>query len=188
MNTPLIRERLLSHAQILIRQRGYKGFSYRDLAERVGIEPASIDHYFPSKDDLLVAAIDCYAAEHARLMRNIDATLPAIERLSCYAAMFDALPDEEVSLCGMLGANFESLSHAVIQVLQSFYRLHEAWLAKVVADGQMDGSLDWPADAESGGRYLFSAFQGALLSSRLFEMPSRLQDIVITMKAASNLD
>lgn len=185
MNTPLIREQLLSHAQMLIRQRGYNGFSYRDLAERVGIKPASIDEYFPSKDDLLIEAINSYAVEHARLMQHIDVRLPAIERLSHYAAMFDATPPEQVSLCGMLGADFGSLSDRVIRVVQSFYRTHETWLAQVVADGQCDGSLEWPADPEAGGRYLFSAFQGALLSSRLFETPSRLQDVVESVRVVS---
>lgn len=187
MNTPLIREQLLSQAQILIRQRGYNGFSYRDLAERVGIKPASIDRYFPNRDDLLIEAIGGYATEHARLMLHIDETLPAIERLTHYAAMFDAAPADQVSLCGMLGADFGSLPDRVIRVVQSFYRLHESWLAKVVADGKSDGTLEWPADPEAGGRYLFSAFQGALLSSRLFEMPSRLQDVVATMRAGSSL-
>src|SRR3546814_5474305 len=97
--------------------------------------------------------------------------------------MFDATPVEQVSLCGMLGADFGSLSDRVIRVVQSFYRLHETWLAKVVADGQGDGTLEWPADPEAGGRYLFSAFQGALLSSRLFEMPSRLQDVIATVRS-----
>lgn len=186
MNTPLIREQLLSHAQILIRQRGYNGFSYRDLAERVGIKPTSIDHYFASKDDLLIEAIVSYTAEHTRLMQHIDATLPAIERLSHYAAMFDATPPDQVSLCGMLGADFGSLPDRVIRVVQSFYRLHETWLAKLVADGQSDGTLEWRADPEAGGRYLFSAFQGALLSSRLFEMPSRLQDVLATVRSGSS--
>lgn len=183
MNTPPIREQLLSQVQILIRQRGYNGFSYRDLAERVGIEAASIDQYFSSKEDLLIEAIGSYAAEHVCLMQHIDSALPAIERLSRYAAMFDATPPDQVSLCGMLGADFGSLPERVVGAVRSFYRLHETWLANVVADGQSDGTLEWPADPEAGGRYLFSAFQGALLSSRLFDMPSRIQDVVATVRA-----
>src|SRR3546814_5845205 len=95
--------------------------------------------------------------------------------------MFDVTPAEQVSLCGMLGADFGSLSDRVIRVVQSFYRLHETWLAKVVADGQSDGTLEWPADPEAGGRYLFSAFQGALLRSE--EHTSELQSLMRTSYA-----
>ena len=181
MNTAIIREQLLNHAQVLIRQRGYHGFSYSELAKRVGIKTESIDDYFPCRDDLLIEAIDNYAAEDAGLMQNIDATLPACERLNRYAALFDNVSSEQVSLCGMLGEDFGPLSDRTRQAVQSFYLTHETWLSKVVADGQRDGTLEWLADPEVGGRYLFAAFQGALMSSRLFQTPSRLQDIAASV-------
>jgi len=188
MNTATIREQLLSHAQALIRQRGYNGFSYRELAEQVGIKASGIDCYFPCKDDLLIEVMDNYAAEDASLMRNIDAMLPAYERLNRYAALFDNGSSEQVSVCGMLGINFASLSDRACQAVQSFYRTHECWLTQVVADGQRDGTLEWPGDPEAGGRYLFSAFQGALISSRLFQMPSRLHDVVASMRVEPGSD
>src|SRR5690606_22091844 len=45
MNAATTREQLVCHAQALIRQRGYNGFSYRDLAEHVGVKTASIHYY-----------------------------------------------------------------------------------------------------------------------------------------------
>jgi TetR/AcrR family transcriptional repressor of nem operon len=44
MKTQPVREQLLEHTLILIRQRGCNGFSYRDLAELVGVKTSSI-HY-----------------------------------------------------------------------------------------------------------------------------------------------
>jgi len=188
MNTATTREQLLSHAQVLIRQRGYNGFSYRDLADQVGVKTASIHYYFPSKDDLLIASIDSYAAEEARLMQGIDAMLPAYERLNRYAALFYGTPTDQVCLCGMLAADFASLSDRARQAVQSFYRTHECWLTQVVADGQRDGTLEWPGDPETAGRYLFAAFQGALMSSRLFQTPSRMHDVVASMRVESGSD
>lgn len=185
MNTATTREQLLSHAQVLIRQRGYNGFSYRDLAEQVGVKTASIHYYFPSKDDLLIESINDYAAEEARLMQGIDAALPASERLNRYAALFYGTPTDQVCLCGMLAADFASLSDRAREAVQSFYRTHERWLSKVVGEGQRDGSLEWTGDPESAGRYLFAAFQGALMSSRLFQTPSRLLDVVTSMRVES---
>jgi TetR/AcrR family transcriptional repressor of nem operon len=185
MNTATIREQLLAHAQALIRQRGYDGFSYRDLADRVGVKTASIHYYFPCKDDLLIEAIDNYAAEEAGLMQGIDAKLSADERLKRYATLFEGTPTDQVCLCGMLAADFASLSDRARQAVQSFYRTHETWLTKVVADGQREGTLEWSGTPEAGGRYLFAAFQGALMSSRLFQTPSRLHDVVASVHVES---
>ena len=37
----------LNLAETLVRTRGYNGFSYRDLAEQIGIKTASIHYRFP---------------------------------------------------------------------------------------------------------------------------------------------
>lgn len=188
MNTATTREQLLSHAQLLIRQRGYNGFSYRDLAEQVGVKTASIHYYFPCKDDLLIESINDYSAKEARLMQEIDAGLPASERLNRYAALFYGTPTDQICLCGMLAADFASLSDRAREAVQSFYRTHERWLGKVVADGQLDGSLEWAGNPEAAGRYLFAAFQGALMSSRLFQTPGRLLDVVTSMRVNAGAD
>jgi len=178
MSTATTREQLLGHAQALIRQRGYNGFSYRDLAERVGVKTASIHYYFPCKDDLLIEAIDCYAAQVSALLHGIDDTLPARERLDRYAALFQGQPTDQVCLCGMLAADFASLSERARQSLQAFFRMHESWLARLMADGARDGTLKSSGDPEADGRWLFAAFQGALMGSRLFQDQVRLRDVV----------
>ncbi len=64
MDTPTpstTRELLLAHAEKLIRTRGCNGFSYRDLAEHVGVKTSSIHYYFPGKDDLLYEAVEATA-------------------------------------------------------------------------------------------------------------------------------
>ena len=46
-------DRLVEIGETLMRQRGYGGFSYADLALKAGIRKASIHHHFPTKDDLV---------------------------------------------------------------------------------------------------------------------------------------
>jgi TetR/AcrR family transcriptional repressor of nem operon len=43
---------LLDVAEELLLTRGYNGFSYNDIAEKVGIRKASIHYHFPSKSGL----------------------------------------------------------------------------------------------------------------------------------------
>jgi TetR/AcrR family transcriptional repressor of nem operon len=184
MNTATTREQLLNHAQILIRQRGYNGFSYRDLAEHVGVKTASIHYYFPTKEDLLLEVVNDYAARVSANINAIDESLSAKDQLDRYAQLFANAPSDQICLCGTLAADLASLSERSRQTLQAFYRVHEAWLAKVMARAQVDGTLKTSGDCESDGRWLFAAFQGGLMSSRLFQNASRLNDVMASVQVS----
>jgi len=55
---PLTRGRVLSAAHALIERDGLAAFSIRGLGARLGCEPMSVYHYFPSKAHLLDALVD----------------------------------------------------------------------------------------------------------------------------------
>ncbi len=52
------RERILEVAEDFLGERGYDGTRLHLIAERVGIQKASLFHYFPSKEDLYRAVLD----------------------------------------------------------------------------------------------------------------------------------
>ncbi len=176
------REQLIAHAQTLIRERGYNGFSYRDLAEHVGVKTASIHYHFPQKEDLLLAAVDDYTGRAMRAVRGVDESLPARQRLNQYARLFTRTAGDQVCMCGMLTADFNSVPDSVRTALQTFYRQHETWLSKVFAEGARDGTLKSSGDPHADARALFAALQGALLASRLFQAPDRVQDVFASVQ------
>lgn len=177
------RSQLIAHAQTLIRQRGYNGFSYRDLAELVGVKTASIHYYFPQKDDLLIEALNDYSSQVMRVVNGIDNTLPGLERIRRYFQLFVEAPRDRVCMVGMLAADFASVSERVHAALQAFFRLHEAWLAKALADGERDGSIKAWSTPEIEARTMFAALQGALLSSRLFQTQDRILDVLAAIES-----
>ena len=77
---------ILDAAQQLAQTRGYNAFSYRDLAERVGIRTASIHYHLPTKGDLGVALVARYGAFVA------DA-LAALDRRDAGTLAFPGAPD-----------------------------------------------------------------------------------------------
>lgn len=179
METRTVREQLVGYAQTLIMLRGFNGFSYRDLAELVGVKTSSIHYYFPAKDDLILEAVNTYSSESLAEMYAIDSSLPADSRLDRYTRMFGKVlgDGDQICLCGMLAADIASLPENVKQAVQSFFRSNETWLGKLLAEGRRQNTLTFHGTPEVAGRVLFSAYQGAVIASRLFGVRTRLQEV-----------
>jgi AcrR family transcriptional regulator len=57
------REQIIATAMTAFSQRGFHGSSTRQIAAAVGISPAAIQRHFDSKDDLLAAVLETWAAQ-----------------------------------------------------------------------------------------------------------------------------
>ena len=55
-----VKEVILTEARRIAQAHGYNGMNFRELADRVGIKPASIYHHFASKADLGAAVAKRY--------------------------------------------------------------------------------------------------------------------------------
>lgn len=184
METPTVREQLLQHAQTLLMTRGYNGFSYRDLADLVGVKTSSIHYYFPTKEDMALEAVNAYSDMVLTAIRNVDPSLPAEKKLERYAKQFGLVlgNGDQICLCGMLAADIESLPDNVRQAVQAFFKANENWLAKVLAEGAARGTLRVSGKVESAARALYASFQGSVLASRLFHSKARLEDVVNSVR------
>jgi TetR/AcrR family transcriptional repressor of nem operon len=185
MDKNTVRDQVLDHARTLLMTRGYNAFSYRDLSELVGVKTSSIHYYFPSKEDLAFEAVNAYSADVMSSIYAIDSSAPADKKLDRYVKVLVRVIGEEgdrVCLCGMLAADIVSLPDNVRQAVQAFFRANENWLAKVLAEGEIQGTLHANNQPEAAARALFAAFQGSLLASRLFQTPARLDEIMQVVK------
>jgi TetR/AcrR family transcriptional regulator, transcriptional repressor for nem operon len=184
--TTTVREQILDHAITLIMLRGYNGFSYRDLSNLVGVKTSSIHYYFPSKDDLVLEAVNVYSNAVFNALRGVDRSLPADAKLGKYAKMFGRTlgGGEQICLCGMLAADIGSLPDNIRQAVQVFFKGNESWLATVLAQGAQEHTLAVNGKPENAARALFAAFQGSVLASRLFHTKARLEDVEATVRIA----
>jgi TetR/AcrR family transcriptional repressor of nem operon len=123
MKTSSVREQLLEHASVLMRRRGYNGFSYRDLAELVGVKTSSIHYYFPSKDDLVLEVVRQYRQTSVARLAAIDTSLPLIEQARKYVLpLSNGIDLGQICLIGMLAAEVMVLPQAVRALLQEHFR------------------------------------------------------------------
>ena len=185
MKTQPVREQLLEHTLVLIRRRGFNGFSYRDLAELVGVKTSSIHYYFPSKDDLVLEAVKEYSARIVERLRNIDPELPVLEQARQYLEPLRATcGSDQICLAGMLSTEVLSLPEPVHKVLKDFYHINEAWLAKLLERGQEQRETLYPVPPEMLAQVLYGALQNGLIAARLFGTQERLEAAAETLLGA----
>ncbi|QET06047.1 MULTISPECIES: TetR/AcrR family transcriptional regulator [Cupriavidus] len=185
MKTQPVREQLLEHTLVLIRRRGFNGFSYRDLAELVGVKTSSIHYYFPSKDDLVLEAVKTYSARITERMRNIDPELPLLDQARQYLEPIRATcGSDQICLAGMLSTEVLSLPECVHKVLKDFYAVNEAWLTKLLEKGQEQRDMPYPVPPAMLAQVVYGALQSGLIAARLFGNQERVEAAAHTLLGA----
>ncbi|MBY4896039.1 TetR/AcrR family transcriptional regulator [Cupriavidus sp. AU9028] len=183
MKSQPVREQLLDHTFTLIRRRGFNGFSYRDLAELVGVKTSSIHYYFPCKEDLALEATRQYSARIAEQLRLIDDKLSAAERAERYLSGW-SFDSDQICMCGMLATEAESLPESVHAALKDFFALNERWIAQVLEQAKAEGASAQSIDSDRLAMVIFGALQNGLVSARLFKSPQRWQAAAELLRAA----
>jgi TetR/AcrR family transcriptional regulator, transcriptional repressor for nem operon len=116
-------QKLMDLAEAHIRDAGYRGFSFRDLAAELGIKSASVHHHFPTKVTLAAAVVRRYADRFlATVAPRPNET--AEDAISAYRWAFRKAfeRDGRMCLCGVLGAEAGVLAPEVVGETQSFFR------------------------------------------------------------------
>jgi TetR/AcrR family transcriptional regulator, transcriptional repressor for nem operon len=168
------RLRILDVAQALIQERGYNGFSYRDIADEVGIRAPTIHHHFPAKPDLAAALVDRYAAGVAESCAAIAQSEPrAWKRLQRYfqATRQTMLEKRQLCLCGVLAVEANSLPDNVRRAVDRFFDASRKWMADQLREAKGRGEVDFAGSAEDVAAMIISTLQGGLLLSRASMTP-----------------
>ena len=172
------RTELLAEAELLIRRRGYSGFSYADLAEGVGIRKASIHHHFPTKSDLAVALLASFDARYDLALADIMRQSPdALERVRAYGRLYlEGLEKGLGCLCAAFAAELDTIPDALRVDLSRFFAKHIAWLEGTLTQGLGDGTIRSSVAPASMARMIVAALEGALMMERVLDGPSGFAD------------
>jgi TetR/AcrR family transcriptional repressor of nem operon len=152
-------ERLLDLAEARIRDGGYSGFSFRELAAEIGIKSASVHHHFPTKSDMAVAVARRYAD---RFLLSVAApgAKAGDDAIARYRAGFrGALArDGRMCLCGVLGAEVGGLPAEVAQEAREFFRRCVGDLARRIGG----------RGAQARAYQVMATLEGAMILARVF--------------------
>ena len=160
------REMILSEARQIAQAHGYSGMNFRELADRVGIKPASIYHHFASKADLGAAVAKRYwedAAANLDAIHEKEADPKAALRR--YPEVFRRSLEIENRLClgSFMSAEHDDLPEVVMKEVQTFTDVNVAWLSRMLVSAGNVGSDD---AADIRARAIFASIAGAQLMAR----------------------
>jgi TetR/AcrR family transcriptional regulator, transcriptional repressor for nem operon len=168
---------ILDVAERLAQSRGFNGFSYADVAAELHLTKAALHYHFAGKAELGEALIARYSDRFAAALEALDTTgLSAPTKLEGYASLYlDVLRAKRMCLCGMLAAEYQTLPQRMRDAVIHFFDANEAWLQRVVEQGQQEGTLHAAGSSKEIARAIVGGLEGAMLVARPYGDLSRFQ-------------
>lgn len=144
--TSKTRDTLLDCVEKMMLEEGYASVTYRALATKAGVTPSLVQYYFPSLDDIFVAAIRRYS------QRNLDYLNKVLEKRAQdpLRALWEYSWDESTGAMMTefmaLGNHRKSIRTEIAAVTESVRKLQlDALVAKFGEDARPWGDLSLPA-------------------------------------------
>jgi len=180
------RQLILSTAFSLIQSKGYNGFSYRDIADEIGIKTASIHYYFPKKCDLGRALMADYRSRFKDALLAIDQDADdSTNKLRQFTALFiqTLAQENRMCLCGMLATEISTLPVEIVEEVKGFIADTEKWLTRLLTRGCQAGWLQFAGNPEDQAKALFAALEGAMITARTLNDRRHLEKVAKQLHA-----
>ena len=170
MTPPDTRQQIIQHAHRLLLQRGFNGFSYRDIAHPLGVKNAAVHYHFPTKADLAVALIEDFhqqlREQTGEFMAYGGKATPQIEGLFAFTlAQFEG--GRPLCPMGALALDYEELPDNVRAAGDRLGEATHAWLTRVMKVGREQAEFKFDGTPEGRATLVLSALQGARQLARI---------------------
>lgn len=161
------RQDILNHAEYLVRTKGANGFSYADLATKLGIRKASIHYHFPSKNDLLQCLIQTYHQRTLSVLDELGQFSNLKDRLIGFVDIYrQGVIVDALCLCGMLTLDHNALTSQMQAGLDQYFHDLETWLTNLFTQGQHQQQWQLSNSPELEAKAFLALVQGAQIISR----------------------
>jgi TetR/AcrR family transcriptional repressor of nem operon len=157
-------QQILHYARNYLQCRGYNGFSYKDISQKLGIKNAAIHNYYPKKEDLVAALLeDSRKNLAANIAQIVESGGSARDQLQYYFDYALKEFDEGKSICppGSVILDFEELPDKVRK--QNLLLLDDIliWISRVLKTGLEQGEFNFFGPVEARAELVVEALMGA---------------------------
>ena len=169
------RDKLLDAALQLVWAEGVGAASVDDICERAGVRKGSFYHFFKSKADLIIAALENHWEEaRQEFDRVFSPSVPPVERLRGFfrfVLRHQALKAEQAGR--VLGCPYASAAvscsseeQLIREHVEKILAIYRKYFESALRDGKADGSIavkDIPMTVET----VFQFIEGAMAAARI---------------------
>lgn len=154
---------ILNITEDMIRQGGYNGFSFRNVADAVGIKSSSVHYHFETKEKLAAATAKRYTENFIMSLgepsKLKDSGLnPVVHYITAFRNAI--ISNKGMCLCGVLGTETGMLPETIVTELNKFFDQNVDWLES--AYRQIGHDSD---DLAKKAQRTFSLLEGAMMIS-----------------------
>lgn len=176
------RHTILKAARELIQTRSYLGFSFQDLADRVGIRKASLYHHFPSKEALGVAVLEQAMATYDKWFKAFDGTPE--EGFRIYINGFRNVIGAGRRVCPAAAfiPGWDAVDSDIHQAITRLRQMQVDWLTVQLS---RQGRVQDPA-AVAG--QVFALCQGSLIAARITGRVEDFDSSIALVRSQLGLD
>lgn len=167
---PNRKQQILELSADLLREKGFSGFSYQDLARALGINKASVHHHFAQKEDLGLALCDWTEQWLQQGFDHFDASNDSpLAKLNHYLATAARHTFSEQKLCPVSALNSEllRLPDSMQQRLAGLAEFELHWVEQVIRQAQQNAEINALASPAEMARLFIHSCKGALYYARL---------------------
>ncbi|KAA3438209.1 TetR/AcrR family transcriptional regulator [Rufibacter hautae] len=137
------RESIMEEAARLFKQKGFGGTSMRDLAERVGMDAATMYHYISSKDEILKTICFDIASIYITQLAEIEkANTPFIDKLKALVRLHIHLMATKGAEVSVANNDWKYLATESLAEFKDLRSQYEKGLSKVIEQGIQAGELE----------------------------------------------
>lgn len=169
------RERLITAVGALFLESGYHGTTIDAICQRAGVRKGTFYHFFGSKEDLAVAALERdRAARREALDAVFSPTRPPLSRLQVYCERVYTRQREAAAQSGhvpgcplfTLGAEICTHEARLREHINAALGDYLAYFSSAIRDAAAAQKVD-VADPDAKARCIFSLIQGAITQARI---------------------
>ncbi len=122
---------ILNTTEDMIRQGGYNGFSFRNIADAIGIKSSSVHYHFETKEKLGAATTKRYTQNFmTALGKPEQIKADGVNPVTYYITAFRnaIISNKGMCLCGILGTETSMLPDSIVAELKNFFDKNVEWL------------------------------------------------------------
>jgi len=144
------REKILTLAGELIQTKGYDSFTFKEIADRLGMRAASLYYHFPHKQDLGLAFLQYWSQVTLSISGQLDRSrMSPWEKLRSFLGIgYSAAQNQKVCPVSALQLDHLKFTEEMKQQLDQIELDELKLVTKILREGLESGEMQFPNDPE----------------------------------------